>query len=185
MSITKTLQNLTDEEIVDICDNFTSATEYLKSIKVSAKGQYSSIINSKRAELNLEWKLKSNRILDRKCPVCNKNFKPGTSKQVTCSYSCSNTYFRSGTSHPNYGRGEKNYRARCFEVHEKKCIVCGEDKIVAVHHYDENHNNNEIINLIPLCPTHHSYVHSRYRNLVQPTIDEWRNKFMEAGHRPD
>lgn len=91
--------------------------------------------------------------------------------QVTCSHGCSNTHFRSGENNGNY-KGE-HYRTVCFDTHEKKCIVCGEDKIVAVHHYDENHNNNDIYNLIPLCPTHHQYVHSKYKDLVQPIIDVW------------
>lgn len=180
MSIVKKLEDITDEELVEICDNFTSASEYLLNIGVSARGQYSSIINKKRTELNLEWKLKANRIVDKECPVCNKTFKPGTKEQVTCSYSCSNTHFRSGSNNGSYKAATKNYRTRCFEVHDKKCVVCGEDKIVAVHHYDENHDNNDIENLIPLCPTHHQYVHSRYREEVQPTIDAWREEFLRG-----
>jgi len=52
-------------------------------------------------------------------------------------------------------------------------LVDGENKIVAVHHYDHNHDNNDPKNLVPLCPTHHSYVHSRYVDEVQPAIDEY------------
>lgn len=52
-------------------------------------------------------------------------------------------------------------------------MVDGENKIVAVHHYDHNHDNNDPKNLVPLCPTHHSYVHSRYVDEVQPAIDEY------------
>ena len=36
-------------------------------------------------------------------------------------------------------------------------------------------DNNDPANLIPLCPTHHSYVHSRYKDEIQPIID----KFVE------
>jgi len=176
----KTLQNLTDDELVEICDTFTSARDYLASLGISGKGQYSKVLNDKRSELNLEWKLKANRIVDKKCPVCNKTFKPGTKEQVTCSYSCSNTYFRSGSNNGSYKAATKNYRTRCFEVHDKKCVVCGETKIVAVHHYDENHDNNEIDNLIPLCPTHHQYVHSQYKEDVQPIIDAWREEFLRG-----
>lgn len=182
MSITDKLQNIADEELLEICDNFTSAREYLLNIGISARGQYSSIINAKREQLNLEWKLKANRIVNKQCPVCNKTFKPKEKKTVTCSYACANTHFRSGVNNGSYKNAEKNYRTRCFLVHEKKCIICNEDKIVEVHHYDEDHDNNEISNLIPLCPTHHKYVHSRYRDLVQSTIDVWRNNFMESGH---
>lgn len=51
--------------------------------------------------------------------------------------------------------------------------------IVAVHHYDGNHDNNSPENLIPLCPTHHQYVHSRYKKLVQEKIDYYRSEFIK------
>jgi hypothetical protein len=184
MSKFKELQKLTDEEMVAICDNFTSGTEYLASLGLSNNGRYTTLLNKMRQELNLEWKLKPNRLTAKICPNCNLEFQPKRSDQVTCSRACSNTHFRSGENHYLYDETKTNYRTKCFAVHEKKCIVCGEDKIVAVHHYDENHENNDIENLIPLCPTHHSYVHSRYRDLVQPIIDEWRDKFIEFGHSP-
>jgi hypothetical protein len=72
----------------------------------------------------------------------------------------------------------KNYRTICWSHHKKECIICGEDKIVAVHHYDHNHYNNDVSNLIPLCPTHHQYVHSSHKNLIEERIDEWRNKYL-------
>jgi 5-methylcytosine-specific restriction endonuclease McrA len=69
---------------------------------------------------------------------------------------------------------ESAYRTTCFLHHEKKCVVCGEDKIIDVHHYDENKNNNSTENLIPLCPTHHRYWHSRYRSLIQKKVDHYK-----------
>ncbi len=79
----------------------------------------------------------------------------------------------------HYGTGDF-YRSICWRHHEKKCIICGESKIVAVHHYDHNHGNNEPSNLIPLCPTHHCYVHSKHRDEVQGKIDEWRNNYLTS-----
>jgi|688.fasta_scaffold141169_4 hypothetical protein len=123
----------------------------------------------------------------KKCPICDGEFKTMKGhkrEKVTCSHSCSNSFFRSGDSNPNWKgderiKFEKEYRRICFEHHKKECVVCGENKIVAVHHYDENHNNNLLDNLIPLCPTHHQYVHSRYKNEVLPIIEEYRNKFKK------
>lgn len=66
--------------------------------------------------------------------------------------------------------GEASYRRMCFAHHEKKCVICGERKIVAVHHYDEDHHNNDPSNLVPLCPTHHQYWHSEFRNDVADAI---------------
>jgi hypothetical protein len=105
----------------------------------------------------------------KECPVCQTMHSKGG---VTCSYSCSNTYFRSGKNNPNWK--ENNYRMICFEAHGKACIVCGEDKIVAVHHLNEDHFDNRVENLVPMCPTHHQYFHSKYRDEVMPYI----NKFI-------
>ena len=56
-------------------------------------------------------------------------------------------------------------------------MVCGEDKIVTVHHMDGNHQNNDITNLVPLCPTHHQYWHSKYRNLIREKVELYLKEF--------
>ena len=112
------------------------------------------------------------------CQVCSKPIKNYKTSKGTCSYSCSNKLFRTGTDNGNYSG--KRYTTICFAHHKKECIVCGEDKIVAVHHNDHNHYNNDPENLIPLCPTHHQYVHSRYADEVQPIIDEYVNKRQQG-----
>jgi 5-methylcytosine-specific restriction endonuclease McrA len=71
----------------------------------------------------------------------------------------------------------KNYRTICFKNHKKICVVCGEDKIVTVHHMDEDHQNNDPKNLVPLCPTHHHYWHSKYRELIRTKVEEYINNF--------
>lgn len=109
------------------------------------------------------------------CAVCAEPIKNFKTSKGTCSRSCANTHFRSGTDNGNW-RGTQ-YQTICFVHHPKKCIVCGEEKIVAVHHYDHNHENNDPANLIPLCPTHHSYVHSKYADEVMPTINSYVQEF--------
>lgn len=111
---------------------------------------------------------KENPLNKKECPVCKNTH---SKKSVTCSYSCSNTYFRSGVN--NGGWKGTHYRQICFAAHGRKCIVCGEDKILAVHHLNEDHSDNRPENLVPLCPTHHQYVHSKYRGEVQPYIDRF------------
>ena len=109
------------------------------------------------------------------CQVCGNTF---TGKKQTCSYACSNTRFRSGENNGNWK--QETYRTTCFLHHEKKCVICDEDKIVEVHHLNEDKTDNRPENLIPLCPTHHQYFHSKYRNLVEPSIIEylvsWNNR---------
>lgn len=107
------------------------------------------------------------------CPICQKQFAPKyNDEQVTCSYSCSNTYFARKRNDPSK---YKNYRTICWYNHVKKCVICQEDKIVAVHHMDEDKTNNDPKNLVPLCPTHHGYWHSRYRPFIQAKVDAYIN----------
>jgi hypothetical protein len=59
----------------------------------------------------------------------------------------------------------------------KACDICGFDKIVDLHHLNENKNNNSEENLIGLCPNHHKMLHDfRYRK-------EIRNKLIEKGFK--
>lgn len=110
--------------------------------------------------------------LNKNCPVCNKEFvtpaSPAKSK-ATCSYACANKFFRKGPE----VRSPKNYRTVCFANNKKKCAVCEESLIVEVHHMDEDRDNNNPDNLVPLCPTHHQYWHSRYRNLIEERVYEF------------
>lgn len=50
------------------------------------------------------------------------------------------------------------YRNQALNAYPHKCAVCGWDEdvdILQVHHIDENRENNDINNLIILCPTCH------------------------------
>ena len=108
------------------------------------------------------------------CPQCGKEY---TGRKKTCGYACANKYFRSGENHPNWK--PESYRSTCFLYHEKKCVICGEEKILAVHHMNEDKKDNRPENLIPLCPTHHQYFHSRYRSEVEPQILKYlEEKFL-------
>lgn len=109
----------------------------------------------------------------KECPVCKTMH---AKKGVTCSYACSNTYFRSGVNNPNWK--DDAYQTTCWHHHGKKCVVCGEEKIVEVHHYNEIHEDNRPENLVPLCPTHHQYMHSKYRDELSPIVDKYVEKFL-------
>jgi len=108
--------------------------------------------------------------MGKNCPVCDVHF---ISTSVTCSHSCSNTFFSHLRNKPeNYN----NYRTICFKQHKKECIICGENKIVAVHHMNENHDDNSPENLIPLCPTHHQYMHSKYKDEIIEKVNDYIEK---------
>ena len=145
-----------------------------------SRKKFYDLISEKNIDIkHLKVRLPKYETIKKNCPVCGNEFetKLGNKREkTTCSYKCSNTFFRSGKLNPNWK--DDSYRSTCFEYHKKECVICGENKIVAVHHYDENHYNNEPKNLIPLCPTHHQYVHSKYKDEVMDKINEYRNKYI-------
>lgn len=144
-------------------------------------------------QINIDNILEANRIknplykqhIQKICPVCKKEFSylPVKNKKpkVTCSYACSNTYFRSGENASNYKEDEEaTHKVLLFRYHEKKCVVCGENKIIACHHYNGDHDDNRPENLVPLCPTHHCYIHSKYKDEVVDKIDLYVKKYLEC-----
>lgn len=115
------------------------------------------------------------------CPVCGKAIK-NYKLSKTCSYACSNSYFRSEENNPNW-RG-RNYRVYCFRYHKKECIICGEKNIVEVHHMDGDHENIKPENLIPLCPTHHKYIHCKYKKLIINDVMKYICWFIKQKLKP-
>lgn len=113
----------------------------------------------------------------RTCIICSNPIKNYKTSKGTCSRSCSNKHFRSGKANGNWN--DDRYTTTCFLYHKKECVVCGENKIVAVHHLDENRDNNNPSNLIPLCPTHHQYFHSRHRHEVEHIINQYLLKWKQ------
>jgi hypothetical protein len=105
--------------------------------------------------------------IEKLCPGCGKTFKAlkGHPKEKqTCGYGCSNTVFRSGPNNGNWS--EAAYASTCFHAWGKKCCVCDEHLIVEAHHFDGNHSNNAVENLVPLCSTHHRYLHSSFAHHI-------------------
>jgi len=68
---------------------------------------------------------------------------------------------------------KKNYNIS-FELYKeitKSCAVCGFDKVVDLHHLDENRKNNSRENFAGLCPNHHKMFHDfRYRKEIQEDL---------------
>jgi hypothetical protein len=69
---------------------------------------------------------------------------------------------------------QKKYHGIDYETYKKiteKCAVCSFDKVVDLHHLDENHKNNISTNLIGLCPNHHKMFHDfRYRKEIREDL---------------
>ena len=113
------------------------------------------------------------------CEVCEKPIKNFRTSKGTCSRSCANTYFKSGKNNGNWKNAINGYATLCYRHHEKKCIVCGEDGAVDVHHLDGNRENNAIDNLVPLCPTHHAYCHRGLYHKIEDKIKKYLEDFKK------
>lgn len=166
--------SLTQDTLVRIANEAKSKAEMCRKIGVRHTNGNINRIDNLLVRYNISFQTKCGKIESKKivkpCPVCKNNFLTTSGKKegITCSVGCANTYFRSGENHPLWKPieekdNESKYREICFLHHPKECVVCKENKIVSVHHFDENPENNSPENLIPLCPTHHTYWHSRYK----------------------
>lgn len=138
----------------------------------------------KAAQLRvLEEKLGPKTTFAVKCERCSEPFEVveraslfPSRKVYFCSRSCAN-HRGEGLEWGSGKRTITQYKAICFAHHERKCVACDEKLIVEVHHLDENHQNNDPMNLIPMCPTHHQYWHSKHRHLVEPVVEEYIQKW--------
>jgi len=53
-----------------------------------------------------------------------------------------------------------NIEPELYKKITQKCIICGFDKVVDLHHLNEDKKDNSEKNLIGLCPNHHKMVHN-------------------------
>jgi len=184
-------------EIINIC---YSLSDFCKIINLPINGvgysKAKKIINDFNLNTDHFDNGKSKKIkyekIEKECPICKKNFETfngGKRERATCSISCSNTLFRSGKNNGNWksideydkrkSRYSIKYREICFQNHKHLCIVCEESKLLDVHHFDGNKFNNNPENLIPLCATHHNYLHSKYRHEIIDKVIDYRNNFIK------
>jgi len=111
----------------------------------------------------------------RLCPICEAPIKKFKTNK-TCSSRCGSLL---GNITSSNGDTKTNYRAICFHAHGRACLICGEDLFVIAHHIDGNRTNNISENLIPLCHTHHLYIHHHeYNYIIKECIDEYMFKFL-------
>lgn len=55
----------------------------------------------------------------------------------------------------------------------EKCAICDFNKVVDLHHLDQNKKNNSESNLIGLCPNHHKMLHDfRYRKEITELLKQ-------------
>lgn len=114
-----------------------------------------------------------------KCAMCNKLFERVPSKIKNsksglyfCSKHCKDKAQRIGgckeIQPSHYGKGLTTYRSIAFREYDAKCEICGYSnhlEILEVHHIDKNRENNDISNLIILCPNCHAALTYKHATL--------------------
>ena len=77
---------------------------------------------------------------------------------------------------PNHYGVEDSYRQKAFDTYEHKCSICGfdpkdEEYLLDVHHIDNNRENNDVSNLIILCPLcHRKLTFKKYKLIDRKTM---------------
>jgi len=94
-----------------------------------------------------------------------------------CSKPCANSEGGKAKAAIHHTDDVAKYTTVCWRHHPKECVVCEEQNIVAVHHYNEDHDDNRPENLVPLCPTHHMYMHSNHKYLIEDQVAEYVKSF--------
>lgn len=109
--------------------------------------------------------------------VCERENRHPEKVSYFCSRRCANSSGGQAKALKYHPDDTAHYTTIAWRHHEKKCVVCDEQLIVAVHHYDENHHNNDPANLVPMCPTHHQYMHSRFKSMISEVVDSYVEQF--------
>jgi len=66
-----------------------------------------------------------------------------------------------------------NIQPELYEKITKRCVICGFDKVVDLHHLNENKKDNSEQNLLGLCPNHHRMIHEfRYRQEIFEELEK-------------
>lgn len=108
-----------------------------------------------------------------KCSNCGKEFERVPSKikysksgLYFCSRKCKDTAQCIGglaeIQPSHYGTGQSKYRKIAFSKYPHECAICGYNnysEVLEVHHIDGDRANNDMNNLIILCPNCHTEMH--------------------------
>ena len=164
---------ITQEEFLQRFNNYTNNTATLITPYINKRTK----VRIKCNTCGYEWEVSPSSIMYhdnysfRECPECKyttcecdychqtfKRLKSAVKDHNFCSKNCGNLY--KNKEKTNFINSTA-YRRNAFLYNEHKCAVCGWDKderVLEVHHIDENREHNDINNLIILCPTCHKYL---------------------------
>lgn len=71
-----------------------------------------------------------------------------------------------------------DYREKCLAEKPHRCVVCGSEDNIVVHHVDGDRSNNSVENLEPMCSSCHSRLHNSNGDLK-----EWQERLLPERER--
>lgn len=182
------------EEIQRFVKESTCISQVVIALKLPCNAKYAEFVRQLISQHALDTshftrKRKYERIR-KACPVCQTTFETYVNhpkyNKTTCSCACANSFFRSGNNNPNTKHDEDKgtwMYTLCWKNHEHQCVICGEQNIVAVHHFNGKHDDNRPENLVPMCPTHHQYWHSKFRSLIEEKVNTYVENWISTHQR--
>jgi hypothetical protein len=111
------------------------------------------------------------------CSVCGKLILSGLNKK-TCSRACANIQRTGIKYHLGNPKSKVKYqqglKLRLLEARGKKCERCDYSKyeILQVHHKDKNRKNNDLKNLLLICPNCHYEEHLLEKSWLRKKLEK-------------
>ena len=80
----------------------------------------------------------------------------------------------------HYGNAHATYRNKALRNYGSKCSHCGYDEldICVVHHIDRDRSNNELDNLLVVCPNCHEGIHKGFFIVENRILKEKKRKSL-------
>lgn len=104
------------------------------------------------------------------CKRCGREIKIHAKK--VCN-GCYNFIFRLDYTKAHNYKKRYNLDTEGYKKLTEKCVICEFDRMIDLHHLDENKKNNSQENLIGLCPNHHRMIHDfKYRKEVREALQK-------------
>lgn len=75
-----------------------------------------------------------------------------------------------------------NIDPKLYRKITEKCVICGFNEVVDLHHLDKNKDNSSENNLVGLCPNHHRMIH--LEKTRDKTIDQINEYLIKKGLKP-
>lgn len=120
-----------------------------------------------------------------KCKACGKEIyrrKSDMKKNISGNFFCSKSCAASFNNASSPKRQVTNYRIKAFRTYPHRCEICGffeDEKLLEVHHIDENRKNNDIENLIILCPICHAKITRKLYRMIKRKLVKIKNIEIE------